>query len=165
LIISPTPRTMILLGKLVGTVFIVLIQLLFLFAGFTVVGSLLEGQFTSIWGSNVLAIGLLLVATTLATAGVGMITAAVGRTAEQANIIGSIVSMLMGILGGAFFTVSVLGDFEWVTRLSVVRWGSEGFAKLAGGETDILINVVFLAVLGMVFFAVSLAVFSRRKDV
>jgi ABC-2 type transport system permease protein len=165
MIISPTSRGLILFGKLVSVVVIVLIQLLFLFVGFTVIGSLLEGRFQSIWGDNLLLIAVLMVATTLATAGVGMITAAVGKTPEQANIIGSIVSMLMGILGGAFFTVNVLGDLEFITRISVVRWGSEGFSKLAAGQTDILSNIFFLALLGAVFFGISLLIFNRRKDV
>lgn len=165
MVISPTPRVMILFGKLVGTFLIVLVQLLFLFIGFTVIGSLLEGRFQSIWGDNIIAIALMLVATTAGTAGVGMITAAVGKTAEQANIIGSIVSILMGILGGAFFAVNALGDFEFLTRLSVVRWGSEGFSKLAGGDANILTNVIFLAILGALFFGISLLIFNRRKDV
>jgi ABC-type multidrug transport system permease subunit len=89
----------------------------------------------------------------------------VGRTPEQANIIGGIVSILMGILGGAFFAVSALGGLEWVTRLSVVRWGSEGFAKLAEGNTDVALNVLFLTLLGALFFTASLWLFNRRKDV
>jgi ABC-2 type transport system permease protein len=165
MVISPTPRVVILGGKLVAVFAVVLLQLIFLFIGFTVIGSLLEGQIKSVWGTNALAIAALVVATSLATAGVGMITAAVGKTAEQASIIGSVVSMLMGILGGAFFSVQALGDLEWVTRLSVVRWGAEGFSELAGGGSDISLNLVFLALIGAVLFVVSLVVFNRRQDI
>lgn len=165
MVVSPTPRILILTGKLIATFLVVLLQLAFLFIGFTVIGSLLEGQIKSVWGNDFLAIAALILATSAATAGVGMFTAAVGKTAEQANIIGSIVSMLMGILGGAFFTVSVLGSFEWVTRLSVVRWGSEGFSKLASGQGDIGLNLLFLALIGAVLFVISLTVFTRRQDI
>lgn len=165
MVVSPTPRIMILTGKLIATFAVVLLQLVFLFVGFTVIGSLLEGEIKSVWGNDFLAIAGLILATSAATAGVGMFTAAIGKTAEQANIIGSIVSMLMGILGGAFFTVSVLGSFEWVTRLSVVRWGSEGFSKLASGQGDIGLNLLFLALIGAALFVVSLTVFARRQDI
>ncbi|MBI5668833.1 MAG: ABC transporter permease [Chloroflexi bacterium] len=165
MVVSPTPRVLILTGKLIATFLVVMLQLAFLFIGFTVIGSLLEGEVKSVWGNDWLAIIGLILATSAATAGVGMFTAAIGKTAEQANWIGSIVSMLMGILGGAFFAVGVLGNFEWVTRLSVVRWGSEGFTKLASGQGDIGLNLVFLALIGMALFAVSLTVFARRQDI
>lgn len=165
MVISPTPRIIILSGKLIATFLVVLLQLAFLFVGFTVIGSLLEGEIKSVWGNDYLAIAALILATSAATAGVGMFTAAIGKSAEQANIIGSIVSMLMGILGGAFFAVSALGNFEWVTRLSVVRWGSEGFTKLASGQGDIGLNLLFLALIGAMLFVVSLSVFSRRQDI
>lgn len=165
MVVSPTPRIIILTGKLVATFLVVLLQLTFLFIGFTIIGSLLEGAIKSVWGNDFVAIAVLILATSAATAGVGMFTAAVGRTAEQANIIGSIVSMLMGILGGAFFTVSALGDFEWVTRLSIVRWGSEAFSRLAAGQNDIGLNLVFLALIGAALFIVSLVVFARRQDI
>jgi ABC-2 type transport system permease protein len=165
MVVSPTPRVLILTGKLIATFLVVVLQLAFLFIGFTVIGSLLEGQIKSVWGNDFVAIAALILATSAATAGVGMLTAAIGKTAEQANIIGSVVSMLMGILGGAFFAVTVLGSFEWVTRLSVVRWGSEGFSKLASGQGDIGLNMLFLALIGAVLFIISLAVFTRRQDI
>lgn len=165
MVISPTPRIIILSGKLVATFLVVLLQLAFLFVGFTVIGSILEGQIKSVWGNDFVAIAVLILATSAATAGVGMFTAAIGKTAEQAGMIGAIVSMLMGILGGAFFAVGVLGSFEWVTRLSVVRWGSEAFSKLATGQGDIGLNLLFLALIGAVLFFISLTVFSRRQDI
>lgn len=165
MIISPTPRVVILLGKLIGTFTTVLMQLVFLFIGFTIINSFLEGQVTFIWGTNWIAIIVLLLATALAASGVGMITAAVGKTAEQANIIGSIISLLMGMLGGAFFQVQALGSLEFVTRLSIVRWGSEAFSKLASGDGDIGVNVIFLTLIGVLLFAISLWVFNRRQDV
>jgi ABC-2 type transport system permease protein len=165
MIVSPTPRVVILLGKLVGTFVTVLMQLFFLFIGFTIINSFLEGQVTFIWGTNWVATIVLLLTTALAASGVGMITAAIGKTAEQAQIVGSIISLLMGMLGGAFFQVQALGSLEFITRLSIVRWGSEAFSKLASGDGDIWVNVIFLALIGTVLFAISLWVFNRRQDI
>jgi ABC-2 type transport system permease protein len=165
MIVSPTPRVAILLGKLVGTFVTVLAQLIFLFIGFTIINSIFEGQITFIWGTNWIAIIVLLLTTALAASGVGMITAAVAKTAEMANIIGTIISLLMGMLGGAFFNVQALGSLELITRLSIVRWGSEAFGKLASGDGDIGTNVVFLTLIGVLLFAISLWAFNRRQDI
>jgi ABC-type Na+ efflux pump permease subunit len=165
LLMSPTPRLQILLGKLGGVFGMVLLQLAFLFIAFTVIGSLLEGQPTFIWGTNIPAIVILVVATAAAASGVGMVTVALARNIEQANIIGGIIAIAMGVLGGAFFTVDAIPLLEPLTRLSIVRWGSEGFARLAQGQSDILINVLFLGLIGAGMFAISLVIFNRRQDI
>ena len=64
-----------------------------------------------------------------------------------------------------FFNLAALGSFEIVTRLSIVRWGSEGFARLAAGSSDVLLNIVVLALLGAAFFGISLYAFYRRQDI
>lgn len=165
IMVTPTSRITFMLGKLLGTYAQVLVQIVFLFIGFTLINSLLKGQLSLLWGDSWLLIILLMLATALGAAGVGMIAAAAGRTPEQGQIIGSIVALLMGVLGGAFFNLATLGDLEILTRLSIVRWGSEGFAKLAAGQTDIGANIAVLALLGAVFFAISLFAFYRRQDV
>ena len=165
ILVTPTSRITFMLGKLIGTYAQVLVQIAFLIVGFTIIASLLAGQITLLWGSDWLSLLLLVLATALSAAGVGMIAAAVGRTAEQGQIIGGVIAMLMGILGGAFFNLAALGDLEIFTRLSIVRWGSEGFARLAAGQGDVLANVVVLALLGAAFFGISLYAFYRRQDI
>jgi ABC-type multidrug transport system permease subunit len=105
------------------------------------------------------------VATAAAASGVGMVTVALARNIEQANIIGGIIAIAMGVLGGAFFTVDAIPLLEPLTRVSIVRWGSEGFARLAQGQSDILINVLFLGLIGAGMFAISLVIFNRRQDI
>lgn len=165
LIVSPTPRLNILLGKLVGVFGMVLLQLTFLFIAFTVVASLLDGQPTFIWGTDFPSIAALLVVLSLSAAGVGMMAAAVSRTAEVANVIGSVVSIFMGVMGGAFFQLDAVPALQPLTRLSVVFWGSDGFSKLADGQGDVTTNIIFLTVIGIVLFAFSLTMFTRRKDI
>jgi len=165
MVISPTPRYAILLGKLIGVFTTVLLQLIFLLIAFTVVASLLEGEVRYIWGTNWVAIAALLVVGSLSAASVGMVAAAVSKTPEQANIIGGIVSIFMGALGGAFFPVDTLGAVEPITRLSIVRWGSEAFIELSEGGSDIITNLVFLLLIGAGLFLFSLFAFNRRKDI
>lgn len=165
ILVTPTTRITFMLGKLLGTYAQVLLQIVFLFIGFTFINSLLKGQFSLLWGDNWPLLILLVLTTALGAAGVGMIAAAVGRTSEQGQIIGSIIALMMGVLGGAFFNLAALGSLEFFTRLSIVRWGSEGFARLAAGQTDVLPNIVVLGLLGAVFFAISLFAFYRRQDI
>lgn len=166
LLMSPTPRFGVMLGKMIGVFAMVLLQLVFLFVGFNVVNMLISGEVAFIWGTNIPAIVGLIIATALSVAGVGMVIGALARTVEQANIIGGIIGLVMGVLGGAFFTIDGMPEaIEPVTRLSVVRWSSEGFMKLAQGDGDIMLNLIFLLIIGAVMFVFSLFVFNRRQDI
>ena len=165
LLVSPTSRMQILLGKLIGTFATVLLQLVFLFVGFTLLNTLLEGEFALIWGDNIPAILALVIVLALAASGVGMTAAAVAKTAEQANVIGGVIGMFMGVTGGAFFQLDTIPAIEPITRLSVVFWGSDGFTKLSEGSTDILVNLAFLTVIGIGLFMISLILFNRRQDI
>lgn len=165
MLVSPTSRQDILLGKLLGVFATVLAQLAFLLLSFTVVNSLLERELTFVWGTNFVLIVLLLLATALSAASIGMILAAAARTIEQSSVVGSIVALFMGMFGGAFFPIDVLGPVEFVTRLSIVNWASEGFTELSNGGTDILLNIAVLIALGGVFFVTSLVIFNRRQDI
>ncbi len=161
--ISPTPRFTVLLGLLTGTLMVVLVQLVLLFVALNIINAILQGQFSFIWGTNWLAIIGLVLATALSVSGVGILIAALSKTAEQSSIYGSLVSMFMGVVGGAFFDVSLLPDI--LTRFSVVRWSTEGFTRLSQGNSDILLNVGWLLIIGAVLFTLGMVIFTRRQDV
>ena len=165
MLVSPTPRSFILLGKLLGVFVMVFVQLTFLFFSFTVVASVLDGELTLIWGDNLPAIVALIVVLSLSAAGVGLINASLSKSPEQVNIVGGVIAMAMGVLGGAFFPVEVLGNLEFLTRLSIVRWGSDAFIKLSEGRSDIGTNLLSLLLIGSVLFIASLFFFNRRRDV
>lgn len=166
MMVSPTPRTNILLGMLAGTFSVVLLQLVFLFIALTLINSLLQGEFTLIWGTNWVAIIAMLLVTSLSVSGVGIFIASLSKTAEQSSIYGSIVSTFMGVLGGAFFNVDSLPEaIQPITRLSIVRWSTEGFTRLSVGNTDILLNLLWLLILGGVLFVAGTVIFTRRQDI
>ncbi|MDX1991933.1 MAG: ABC transporter permease [bacterium] len=165
MVVSPTPRFTILLGKLIGVFAMVLLQLVFLFVALTLVNAVLEGEFQLIWGNDWLSIILLLLVTSLATAGVGMLTVAFARTPEQANIVGSVIGFAMGILGGAFFTLPPNVVTDTLRNASVIYWGSNGFQRLASGDSGVITNILFLLVIGAALFVISLIAFNRRQDI
>jgi ABC-type transport system involved in multi-copper enzyme maturation permease subunit len=162
LLISPTPRSAILLGKMLGTFMLCAFQLVMLIIALTVIGSLVAGEFQFIWGTQWGLIVLAVIATSMGAAGLGVISMSLVRTPEQANIVGGIVSMAMGLFGGAFFSVDTIPLLAPLSRFTVVWWGSDLFRKLSLNQTDILLNLVILLGLGVVMFVIGTLIFNRR---
>lgn len=161
LVVSPTPRLHILLGKMLGVLVNCVLQLVFLFVALTVVGSVLNGGFVNIWGDNFVLIGLVILSAALSATGVGTLLAGVAKTPEQGQIYGSLVNVAMAVLGGAFgFQLP-----EAVSRFSLLYWGSDAFQKLANGSTEIGLNLAVLFGLGVVLFGIGFWLFNRRLDV
>jgi ABC-2 type transport system permease protein len=160
LLMTPTTRMTILLGKMMGTFATVLVQLVFLFIAFTIIASLLAGEVTFIWGTNIPGLLALIVASALAGTGLGTVVAAVAKTPNAAGTIMSVVSILMAALGGAFGFMLEIGP----RVLSIVYWGSDGFLKLSVGNNDIGLNVLVLAAFGVVTFFAGLFLFNRRLN-
>lgn len=161
IVVSPTPRWAVLGGKLVGVFVSVLFQLIVLIIALTLVGSLIEGQFTFIWGSAVGKLVLVLVAVSVAVSGFGMLLAGVLKGIEQANIIGSVLNIALAVLGGAF-------GFQLprsVAQYSLIYWARDAFDLLAAGRGDISLNVLILLAEGAIMFAIGLILFNRRFEV
>lgn len=156
--VTPTPLVYILMGKLLATFLNVLLQLFFLMIALTLVNTLIYGRVEFIWGSNILLIFVLLVSVSLGATGVGAITAAAARNADQANTLGSVIALFSAVLGGAF-GFQLGGGLQY---LSVVYWGSNAFTKLANNNNDVLLNALVLAVIGAVTFGISFKIFADR---
>lgn len=158
---TATPRVSILAGKLIGVVVSVLFQLTILFLALSIVGSLMAGQITSIWGNEPLKIGFVMLAAAISVSGLGMLLAGVVKSPEQAAVIASVLNMGLAILGGAF------GFFlpKQVAQLSILYWGRDAFVKLAAGGGGVSTNVLVLLLSGAVMFGVGLWLFNRRFEV
>ncbi|MGE5123884.1 MAG: ABC transporter permease [Acidobacteriaceae bacterium] len=161
ILVSPTPRWTILGGKLVGVFVSVLFQLLALVAALTIVGSLIERQLVFIWGTDVAGLGLVLLAVSVVVSGFGMLLAGVLKSIEQANIVGSVLNIALGVLGGAF-------GFQLprsVAQFSFVYWARDAFEMLAAGRGDISLNLLVMFVEGSLMFAIGLILFTRKFEV
>jgi ABC-2 type transport system permease protein len=112
------------------------------------------------------AVVLLAAASALAAAGLLLLVTSTARTARQADAVGTIVVMVMALLGGSFFPLSQLPSFVLpVSRLTMNYWAVDGFNTLIGGTgglAAIAVNVLVLTVSGAVFLAVGAAVLRRR---
>jgi ABC-2 type transport system permease protein len=160
LLVSPTPRLIILLGKLVGTFVNCVVQLVLLFVALSLVGSLLSGRLLSIWGNDYLAVILVILAGTLAACGFGTVILALARTPEQGSLLATVFSVAFAVMGGAF-GASLPRE---TAQFSMVYWATDAFAKLSAGHGDITLNLLVLVVQGGITFLVGVWLFNRRLE-
>jgi ABC-2 type transport system permease protein len=101
------------------------------------------------WGDP-LAAAVLIVAVVLASVSIVTLVVGIARTTEQANMVGSIIALVMGLLGGSFFPI----NRGFLTRLSVLtphHWFLRGLGDgQAGGVGDVLGSVAALLAFAVV---------------
>jgi linearmycin/streptolysin S transport system permease protein len=161
ILVSPTPRWVVLGGKLVGVLVSVVFQLVALAVALTIVGSIIEGHLAFIWGTDFARLGLVFLAVAVSVSGLGMFLAGVLTGIEQANIVGSVLNIALGVLGGAF-------GFQLprsVAQFSLIYWARDAFDILAAGRGDISLNILVLLVEGAVMFAIGVILFTRKFEV
>ena len=165
---TPTPRWVFMGGKLMGTYATGIIQMLVLVVSTTIVARLM-GRENAVWGTNIPAIAVLILAVVLAATSLGLLIAALSKTADQSNTYSTIAMLLLGMLGGTFLPIENLpAAISWLPKLTLNYWGIQGFFDIATGEatlSGIRTHVLALVVMGGVLFAVSLWRFNRRLDI
>jgi ABC-2 type transport system permease protein len=160
LLVSPTPGASILAGKLLGNLVVVMAQLLILLFALTAVTSVVEWEWTFIWGTNILALLLVVLGLSLFTTGLGVLVVGLARTPEQVQLIGPLIMMVLGALGGSFgFSLP-----RRVAQLSPNWWGIDAMRKLAANESDIHLHLLVLFSAGILFAGVGAFFFRRRLE-
>lgn len=161
MVTTPTNRYVILAGNLMGTFATIVFQISLLLISLMFIASLVEGQLALIWGTNLLAIIVLVLALAVCVAGLGVMIVGAVRTPEQVSAFGIIFNMVMGLVGGAFGFPAMLP----VGYISPIYWGVDGFTKLSRGNTAIGLNIGVLLVIGAILFAIGTWLFNRRLDI
>ena len=156
---TPTSRSQVLLGKLVGIFVIAALQ----FAMIIALTRLLYGVN---WGASVPAVIVMATASVLAGAGLSTLIAALARTPEQAGSIGPAVALVYSLLGGTMWPVyNMPAWMNSLSRLTFTRWSVEGFTSLmvnGGGVTSILRPVGVCLAMAAVFLLISVTVLNRN---
>lgn len=160
LLSTPTPRSYVLAGKLIGSLFLVTMQILILLLALSAIASVINGSLTFLWGNNILLLILLLLAVSIAVTGVGVFVVGIAASPEQAILFGSLASLALALLGGAFGF-----QFGELSKVSLIFWGVDGFNTLSTGSSDIMLNLLVLFVQGAILFGVGAWFFSRRVEV
>lgn len=158
LLVSPTRRAQVLLGKVFGIFATGVVQMLILI----VACSLLFGIQ---WGDP-LAVLVLVLAAVFGATGWGMLLTSLARTVGQVSSLGTALMLTFGILGGSFIQTSIMpGWFQFLSKITPNAWGLDGFTTLGlgGSLADLQKPLVGLALMGIVLFAASIIIFSRRS--
>ena len=118
------------------------------------------------WGAP-LGVALLVIAGVLAAVAIIGLVAAVAKSPEGAGNLGSIIAVILGMLGGVFFPVGQGDDF--LSRLSFLTphaWFMRGLGDLADGAewTAALPATGAILVFAVVFGAVAWAMLRRRMQ-
>ena len=139
---APISRGSILAAKLLTSFMLGVISMFVL----VVATSLLFG---ASWG-NPLGVAVLVVAAILAATGIMALIATFAKNAEQAGNWQAVVAVVLGLLGGTFFPVSLApGILSRLTYAAPQAWFMRGLGDLRGGS----LSVVWVPALAMLAFA------------
>jgi ABC-2 type transport system permease protein len=159
LISTPTSNTEILIGKIGGVFLTGVLQ----FVVFVIASRLIFGLN---WGSSIPGLILMMLGVVMAFTSLGALIAAFARDENQANIIGSVVTLVFAALGGNFLPAQNFPDWLQVfSKITITRWGLDGFTDLTIyglGITDVTPEVLVLVGITAVFFTLALFQFQRR---
>jgi len=161
LVVAPIPRWYILAGTLLGTLLTVIFQIILLMIGLIAIASIVEGQLTLIWGTNLFHLAIVILSLALSVSGVGVFIAGLAKDAQQAQIFSPIINILLAFFGGAFGIQLP----QFLRQFSLIYWGSDAFDKLSIGNTHIGLHVIVLILLGLITFSLGTWFFSRRIEV
>jgi ABC-2 type transport system permease protein len=142
LVAAPISRVSIIAGKLLTSFMLGLISMFVLVAATTVL-------FHASWG-NPVGVTVLVVSAILAATGIMALIATFAKNSEQAGNWQSVVAVILGLLGGTFFPVSLApGILSRLTYAAPQAWFMRGLGDLRGGS----LSVVWVPALAMLGFA------------
>ncbi|MBX5456102.1 MAG: ABC transporter permease [Thermogemmatispora sp.] len=155
LLVAPVQRYALLGGKLLTQFLVTMLQLLMLFA----IGSFLFKLHVSNW----LGVIILLVVTSFAMTGFGILLVSLVRTRRQLPMVLTIVTLTTSAIGGAWWPLWLEPQWlQMVAHVGIVAWAMEALNGLmVSGRTlaEVLPNVVALIIYGLLCFILGLALF------
>ena len=158
LLTTPTRPFEILLGKIGGALLSGCLQM-------TVLVSTSALLFGVNWGA-LPGVALMTLATVAAAGGLGALVASLARDATQANIIGTLIALVFGVLGGNFIVMRGVPPWlDTLSKLTLNRWALDGFTALTLDQArwqDILPNLSVLLAIATITFALALPNVYRR---
>ena len=124
LLVTPTRRATYLLGTITGQVLMALVQMLLL-VGFGIVVMRLS------WGQAPAALGVMLIASTLAAAALGTTLGTFVKTEGQANGLSIMLGMVMALLGGCWYPIELFPQFvRTAVKILPTSWAMQGMLDI-----------------------------------
>lgn len=149
---TPASSVDILVGKIVPTVMVTVVQVVSLF----VLGGPLFGlEITGSWVAMLILIFVL----ALSLSAFGMFVTSVTRTSNQLNAVGSVGGMALALLGGAWVPIETMPGWAQAIAPGIpTYWAMDGFRAIileSGGLTAVLVPTVVLLGFGVAFTLLS----------
>jgi ABC-2 type transport system permease protein len=124
LLTTPTNRTVLVLGKVVGVYVTVILQAAIMI-GF---GALFFGV---PWGDDPLAVVMIVSTFALAATGLGIMVSALARSRGQVSAVTAVGATAMSMLGGAYWPLDIVSPFMRVLALATpVGWAMTGLTDI-----------------------------------
>ncbi|MEK7716270.1 MAG: ABC transporter permease, partial [Pseudomonadota bacterium] len=159
LLVAPMSRAALLLGKLTPFLIVNLVQIVLMFAVGVFIMPLVGAPKLEL-GSHPEALILISLAASLAATGLGLLIAALAKTAEQISGIGSLLVVTMAALGGVMVPRYIMPDFmQTIGLISPHAWALTAYQDVLVRGYDvarILPEVAALMGFAVVFFGVAL---------
>ncbi len=157
MLISPSPHSAVLGGKMLGVFLTGLLQMSLVI----IVGGFLFGIS---WGP-VLAVALMTLAVVAAASGWGLAIAAFARTPGEANAIGTTINLTFAILAGNFVPrMQYPPLLQKISLITPNAWGIDGYVRLIYGGTlaDVLPGILVMFGMAAALFAAATLAFRRQ---
>ncbi len=159
LLVAPMSRAALLLGKLAPFMIVNLIQIVLMFAVGVFVMPLVGAPKLEL-GSHPGALILVSLAASLAATGLGLLIAALAKTAEQISGLGTLLVVTMAALGGVMVPGYIMPDFmRTIGLISPHAWTLTAYQDVLVRGYDIahiLPEVAALMGIAVIFFGVAL---------
>ncbi len=153
LLVTPTHKSVILLGKIVGRLVMGLVQMLILIS----FGALV---LKVNWGHSLAALMLIVLAFALAAVAMGVLLATFSRTRSQASGLTTMFAMLLAALGGAWWPLEVTPPlYQTIVKVLPTTWAMIGFNDViirGLGVLEVLPEIAVLAGFAVVFFTLGI---------
>jgi len=159
LLVAPMSRAALLLGRLTPFLIVNLVQIVLMFAVGVFIMPLVGAPKLEL-GSHPEALILISLAASLAATGLGLLIAALAKTAEQISGLGSLLVVTMAALGGVMVPRYIMPDFmQTVGLITPHAWALTAYQDVLVRGYDvarILPEVAALMGFAVVFFGVAL---------
>lgn len=151
LLTTPANKATFLLGTISGQVAMALVQMLLL-VGFGILVMKLS------WGSDPLALFVILLTSALAAAAFGTTLGTFVKTESQASGLSIMFGMVFALMGGCWYPLELFPPaIQNAVKILPTTWAMQGMLDLVlrgGGLQDILLEAAVLLLFALVFFSV-----------
>jgi ABC-2 type transport system permease protein len=160
LLMVPLPKAALLGGKLLAQFLVGVLQIALMFT----FGRLL---FRVRFGSSILGLVLLTLATCWATTSLGLLLVAIIKSRKQIHPITTLVILGSSAIGGSWFPLFMMPKaVQQLARITLVAWAMEGYNRLmilGGGLVDVWVDIGVLILYGVACSAIGLKLFRFKE--